>query len=372
MKTPVIVISGFLGSGKTTLLLELIQELHHRKLKPAILMNELGKADVDGMILSQTAGDIPLEKLFDGCICCSKKSEISGSLQGLLALAPDVILVELTGVANPEEVVDAMAEPDLLNKVMLHQIITVVDAEHVLEYNSIFASDKQLVHTLRRQLDVADVIVVNKQDLVTESHLSKVERLVKKHNEHAAIFYALQAKFELESVLRGLAPLHLLAQAPKPFKVLSAVHPHSEPHVRTGSRQGDGQREEHRNEDGHKHRHTHEQAQGNGHSHDHGHSHNHAPQSFSRVQTIYIPIDSENPFSLKKLEKLLKNQGSRILRAKGYVSLSAASDTDASLIQFSGKQLRHERTTYKGPHYLVVIGYDLDEHELLEAWQSIS
>lgn len=352
MKTPVIVISGFLGSGKTTLLLELIQELHRQKLKPAILMNELGKADVDGMILSQTAGDIPLEKLFDGCICCSKKSEISGSLQGLLALAPDVILVELTGVANPEEVVDAMAEPDLLNKVMLHQIITVVDAEHVLEYNSIFASDKQLVHTLRRQLDVADVIVVNKQDLVTEGHLSKVERLVKKHNEQAAIFYALQAKIELESVLRGLAPLHLQAQAPKPFKVLSAVHPHSEPHVRTGSRQGDGQREKH--------------------SHGHGHSHNHAPQSFSRVQTIYIPIDSESPFSLKKLEKLLKNQGSRILRAKGYVSLSAASNTDASLIQFSGKQLRHERTTYKGPYYLVVIGYDLDEHELLEAWQSIS
>lgn len=345
MKTPVIVISGFLGSGKTTLLLELIQEMHRRKLKPAILMNELGKADVDGMILSQTAGDIPLEKLFDGCICCSKKSEISGSIQGLLALAPDVILVELTGVANPEEVVDAMAEPDLLDKVILHNIVTVVDAEHVLEYNSIFSSDKQLVHTLRRQLDVADVIVVNKQDLVSDHHLSKVERLVRKHNEQAAIFYAVQAKIELESVVRGLVPLRLKAKASSPFKVISAPHQPSEPRGRSGSQYG--------------------------HDHGHGHSHDHEHRSFSRVQTIYIPINSESPFSLKKLEKLLKNQGSHVLRAKGYVSLSGASNADASLIQFSGKQLRHERTTYKGPHYLVVIGYDLDEHELLDAWRSI-
>lgn len=360
MKTPVIVISGFLGSGKTTLLLELIQEMHRRKLKPAILMNELGKADVDGMILSQTAGDIPLEKLFDGCICCSKKSEISGSIQGLLALAPDVILVELTGVANPEEVVDAMAEPDLLDKVMLHNIVTVIDAEHVLEYNSIFASDKQLVHTLRRQLDVADVIVVNKQDLVSDHHLSKVERLVRKHNEQAAIFYAVQAKIELESVLRGLTPLRLKAKASSPFKVISAPHQSSEHQGRSGSQHGHG--------DGQKHRHDY--SHGHGHSHDHNHDHEH--RSFSRVQTIYIPISSESPFSLKKLEKLLKNQGSHVLRVKGYVSLSGASHAEASLIQFSGKQLRHERTTYNGPHYLVVIGYDLDEHELLDAWQSIS
>lgn len=363
MKTPIIVISGFLGSGKTTLLLELIQEMHRRKLKPAILMNELGKADVDGMILSQTAGDIPLEKLFDGCICCSKKSEISGSIQGLLALAPDVILVELTGVANPEEVVDAMAEPDLLDKVMLHNIVTVVDAEHVLEYNSIFASDKQLVHTLRRQLDVADVIVVNKQDLVSDHHLSKVERLVRKYNEQAAIFYAVQAKIELESVVRGLTPLRLKAKASSPFKVISTPHQPLEHQGRSGSQHG--HRNDHVHGNGHSHDHNH--GLGQGHSHDHDHEH----RSFSRIQTIYIPINSESPFSLRKLEKLLKNQGSHVLRAKGYVSLSGASNAEASLIQFSGKQLRHERTTYKGPHYLVVIGYDLDEHELLDAWRSI-
>lgn len=381
MKTPVIVISGFLGSGKTTLLLKLIQELHRRKLKPAILMNELGKADVDGMTLSQTAGDIPMEKLFDGCICCSKKSEISGSIQGLLSLAPDVILVELTGVANPEEVVDAMAEPDLLDKVMLHNIVTVVDAEHVLEYNSIFASDKQLVHTLRRQLDVADVIVVNKQDLVSDQHLSKVERLVRKHNEQAAIFYAVQAKIELESVVRGLTPLRLKAKASRPFKVISAPHQPSEHQGRSSGSQH-GHRNDHGHENGHRDANGHDHENGFSDSHDDGHKHRpdhsharhdheHAHRSFSRVQTIYIPINSESPFSLKKLEKLLKKQGSHVLRAKGYVSLSGASNADASLIQFSGKQLRHERTTYKGPYYLVVIGYDLDEHELLEAWRSI-
>ena len=93
MKTPVIILSGFLGSGKTTLLLELIKQAYGRQLKPAILMNELGKADVDGRILAEATKDVPLEKLFDGCICCSKKSEINGSLEALLALAPDVIIV---------------------------------------------------------------------------------------------------------------------------------------------------------------------------------------------------------------------------------------------------------------------------------------
>lgn len=73
MKIPVIVLIGFLGSGKTTLLLRLIEEAKRLGLEPGILMNELGKYDVDGHIISDFNPGIAVEKLLDGCICCSKK-----------------------------------------------------------------------------------------------------------------------------------------------------------------------------------------------------------------------------------------------------------------------------------------------------------
>ncbi|MNI16875.1 putative metal chaperone YciC [compost metagenome] len=323
MKTPVIVISGFLGSGKTTLLLKLIQEVHRRGIKPAILMNELGRQDVDGHILSQATDGLIMEKLLDGCICCSKKSEISNAITTLLSQSPDVILIELTGVANPEEVVDEMAEPRLLNEVFLQRIITVIDAENVLEYNSIFSSDKQLVHTLRRQIEVADIVIVNKRDLINDSHLSKVVKLVEKHNDKARIFTTIQTQVDFIPLLDGLQPLNLPAKKSSPFNMLS--------------------------------RHSH---------HNDGHKQNHT--SFSRIQTVYIPLQQNMPLSLRKIEKFLKSWGNQILRAKGYVSVNSSSDI--LLIQFAGKQIQWEPSSYKGPQYIVIIGFNLDSVTLMEAW----
>lgn len=325
MRTPVIVISGFLGSGKTTLLLNLIQEITHRGIKPAILMNELGKQDVDGYILSHATDQLMIEKLLDGCICCSKKSEISNSIKSLLSTAPDVILVELTGVANPEEVVDEMSEPELLEEVFLQKIITIIDAENVLEYNSIFSSDKQLVHTLRRQIEVADIVVINKKDLVNEAHLFKVIKLVNKHNDQARIFNTIHAQVDPNPLLDGLKPLRLPVKASpaSAFKVLS------------------------------------------NHSHHHG---EHEHKSFSRIQTVYIPIEKNTVLSLRKTEKFLKSWGNQIVRAKGYVTLNSSSDS--SLIQYAGKQLRCEPSGYSGPHYIVIIGFEINEAALIEGWES--
>lgn len=339
MKTPVIILSGFLGSGKTTLLLELIKQAYGRQLKPAILMNELGKADVDGRILAEATKDVPLEKLFDGCICCSKKSEITGSLEGLLALAPDVIIVELTGVANPEEVVDAMAEPELLDKVRLHRIVTVIDGENALDYNSIFASDKQLVHTLRRQMSVADVILLNKTDLISPSQLTKVTQIIRKHNDMASIYNTVQAKIEGDFILEGLLPLQLSARSASRLKVVSAAHQHQ--HSTASSVHRQGKEQDHQDN-----------------------------ASFSRIQSIYLPVIQSAGFSLRELGKFLKAQGSQVLRAKGYLPVSGGSG-DATLIQYAGKQLRYESSTYRGPHYLVVIGYELDEQKLLTQWTAL-
>ncbi|UUZ78801.1 hypothetical protein LJK88_26340 [Paenibacillus sp. P26] len=110
-----------------------------------------------------------IQKLLDGCACCSKNSELANGLNKLQQQKPDVIFIELTGVANPEEIADALAEPVLLRSMQLKQIITVLDSENVLDCNSVFSSDKQLVHTLRRQIETADFIIVNKTDLVSSA-----------------------------------------------------------------------------------------------------------------------------------------------------------------------------------------------------------
>ncbi|MEK5645649.1 MULTISPECIES: GTP-binding protein [Paenibacillus] len=179
-KVPVVIIGGFLGSGKTTLLLRLLQEARLRQLKTAVLMNELGQFDVDGGLVLSDLPDASVERLLDGCICCSKKSEVTQYVRRLLDRNPDVLFIELTGVANPEEVTDCLTEPQLLNHIELKHIITILDAEWVLEYNSIFNTDRQLVHTLRRQMEVADTVLVNKSDLVSFTHLSKIEKAIKK------------------------------------------------------------------------------------------------------------------------------------------------------------------------------------------------
>ncbi|WP_025680377.1 CobW family GTP-binding protein [Paenibacillus massiliensis] len=367
-KTPVIIISGFLGSGKTTLLLKLLRTLRASKIKPAILMNELGKADVDGRIITEAEQDLPLERLFDGCICCSKKSEIAGSLQSLLALAPDVILVELTGVANPEEVIDTMFEPTLHHKITLHKIITVLDAEHVLEYSSIFSSDRELVHTLRRQLEIADIVLVNKQDLVPHAQLSKVERLIRKHNGQANIFHTIHGEFKQGVVTEGLVPKDLQASRPSgssgsnkssfsgtsgtsgtsntPTKSMASS---TSPAISTSSAFKVVST----------HRHD---------SRDSTRSGRQVQTSFSRIQTIMVPISKQTPISLQKLAKWLKSKGHRVLRAKGYVPLEHSSPP--SLVQFAGRHLRQEQTSYQGDYYLVIIGFELDENSLLSEWKT--
>ena len=173
---PVVVLSGFLGSGKTTLLLRLLKHANDNGLRASVLMNEVGKVDVDGVLVSSSTANQIMESITEGCLCCTKKSELAGCLERLALQRPDVIVIELTGVANPEEIAEAMTEPSIIGKVTLHRIITVLDAEHALDYDRIFSSDRELVRTLRKQIEVADSVIANKADLISDRTKAKVER----------------------------------------------------------------------------------------------------------------------------------------------------------------------------------------------------
>lgn len=342
MKIPVVVLSGFLGSGKTTLLIKLLEEAAARGLKPGVLMNELGKRDIDGELIARSSSiRFPLEKMLDGCICCTKKDEIQAALTGLLHQEPDLLLLELTGVANPEEIVEQLAEPALRSKLYLHRVITLVDAEHALEYNSIFASDKQLVRTLRCQLSAADDLIINKTDLVPPAYNRKVTEMVRKYNAEGRVHYAVNADIPLASFFTALHPL------PRRTPVAAVISGVAGPDR--------GARSPFRVVQTHQHSPADPASAQN------------APTSFSRINAISLPIREPLQLPASRLERFIKKWNPGLLRAKGYVRFSQPEKT-AYLMQYSGKRFNWEAMDYDGPLYLVLIGYRLPERTIAEEW----
>lgn len=343
-KVPVIVLSGFLGSGKTTLLLQLLHEARSRGLRPAVLMNELGSKDVDGEIINEMIPGQIVEKLMDGCICCSKKSEITGSVQQLLRTQPDILVIELTGVANPEEIADSLTEPFLLNRVEMKKIITLLDAENVLDYNSIFASDRELVHTLRRQIEVADLIVVNKIDLVTSTQLNKIEKAIQKQNALSPILYTTRSRIDTSKLFEGITTQERKEQAfNNRFQTIKPI-------TRTAVKELEAQ-------DTRSEQETHQ------------HKHENTAMSFSRVKTFTLLLKPTERVTTKQLEHFLKQWGEQLLRAKGFLTL--AGDDEMIRMQFSGKRPEWQATDYHGEPYLVFIGLDLDQAKVEKEWYKL-
>lgn len=336
---PAIVLSGFLGSGKTTLLLRLLEASLHKGWKPAILMNELGKRDVDGVGLSSLGKELGIQKLLDGCVCCSLKQELAGKLKELLLLKPDILFIELTGVANPEEVALALSESsDLITRVKLHKVITVLDAEHILEYNSWLDTDLQLVRTLRRQIETADLLILNKVDLVKADKLVKIEKEIRKQNAHSLLIHAEHNVMNLELILGEI-------EADQGATVRTRfMRPGRSPLVKKKDIAID---------------------RGNA-----AVPVTQSAPSFSRLSTISLQLPTSCNVTPKEIEKFLGNQGNNLLRAKGYVRI--ARKNKHYLLQYAGKRVTWEPAAhYDGDSYLVLIGLDISEQNTLESWEQL-
>lgn len=340
MKIPVIILSGFLGSGKTTLLLSLLKESKVRGLNPGVVMNELGKRDVDGYILQEHTGTT-VTKLLDGCVCCSRKEDLADSLAVLLRGRPDAIYIELTGVADPEEIAKTLQESYLQERVELHYTITLLDAENALEYNSRLSSDKQLVRTLRKQLSSADLIIVNKSDLVEPETLWRIEKAVRKQNTEAEIVYTHYSEINLSPILSGIVPRKIVAstpqRAPQAFKGATLRQINSD--------QGGTAVKELHEEESH--------------------------SSFSQVTaiTLTMPQVLTTMPSKEKLEAFFLEWGDSLLRAKGHILLSE--QEPVQLVQYAGMRTSWEPSSYPGMPYVVFIGMNLNEELLADRWSAL-
>jgi G3E family GTPase len=190
---PVTVLTGFLGAGKTTLLNRILSERHGKKL--AVIENEFGEVGVDNQLVIQSEEE--LFEMNNGCICCSVRGDLIRILGRLLKRKDrlDGILIETTGLANPAPVAQTFFTDDEMRRSFrLDGIVTVVDAKHVAAH--LDSGDESV-----KQLAFADVVLLNKTDLVSARDLDALEERIRGINAVAALHRTRECDVPLERVL---------------------------------------------------------------------------------------------------------------------------------------------------------------------------
>ena len=221
-KIPTTVITGFLGAGKTTLVRHLLAHAPKGK-RIALIINEFGDLGVDKDILAgcgdETCREEDMIELSNGCICCTVADEFIPTMQALLARPEkfDHIVIETSGLALPQPLIRAFNWPEIKAQVTIDGIVTVADASALAEGR--FASDEAAVDAQRRQdemldhetplgelfedqLSVADLVIINKADLVDAAMLAKVEANIRAElRPGVAVIHARNGHVDIAALL---------------------------------------------------------------------------------------------------------------------------------------------------------------------------
>jgi G3E family GTPase len=282
-RIPLTILAGFLGSGKTTLLNNILRADHGVRI--AVLVNDFGAINIDSQLIVGVEGDTI--SLSNGCICCSIRGDLIEATEKLLARPdlPEYIIIETSGVSDPAQVAHTFTHTALARRVRLDSVLTVIDAEQIgtlKDEHALLALD---------QVGIADIVIVNKVDLVNDDERAAVRAWIHEISPRARILETTYGDVPMPLVLGvgAFDPARLDTRTPR------EVHVHG------------------------------------GEAHDHDHPHDHT-LVFS---TWYW--QSEQPVSLKALKRLVNDLPESIYRAKGVFHLADQPDKRA-VFQMVGKR----------------------------------
>jgi G3E family GTPase len=343
-KIPVTVLTGYLGAGKTTLLNRILSEPHGKKY--AVIVNEFGEIGIDNDLV--VGADEEVFEMNNGCICCTVRGDLVRILDGLMRRKGkfDAIIVETTGLADPAPVAQTFfIDENVGKKTRLDAVVTVADAKWLTERLKDAPEAKN-------QIAFADVILLNKTDLVSRDELADVEARIRGINPYARVHKTQRAQIPLNEVLgRNAFDLDRILDIEPDF-LESDDHDHDHHHD-------------------HDHGHHH-------HDHDHGHKHAHGGLKHYHDEDMQsISLNTDKPLNPDKffpwVQELVQTEGPNILRCKGILSFK---DDDRRFV-FQGVHMildgDHQRPWQDGEKRqsrAVFIGRNLPGKKITEGFES--
>lgn len=320
-KIPVTVLTGYLGAGKTTLLNRILTEDHGKKF--AVIVNEFGEIGIDNDLVVDA--DEEVFEMNNGCICCTVRGDLIRILEGLMRRKGkfDAILVETTGLADPAPVAQTFfVDADVQKETRLDAIVTVADAK--------FLADRlKDAPEAKNQIVFADVILLNKTDLVSKAELEEVEARIRGLNPYAKLYRTNKCDVPLDAVLdrRAFELDRILELDPDFLTVDEHDHDHEHGHHHHGHHEhGHHEHEGHDcgpgcDHEDHKHGHHDHDHHDHGHAHDH---HDHAPKVIhdEEVRSVAFKLDGpvDPDLFLPWINEVVQRDGPDILRSKGILA----------------------------------------------------
>ena len=324
-KIPVTVLTGYLGAGKTTLLNRILSEPHGKRY--AVIVNEFGEIGIDNELV--VGADEEVFEMNNGCICCTVRGDLIRIIEGLMKRKGkfDAIIVETTGLADPAPVAQTFfVDEDVQKVARLDAVVTVADAKWL-------SARLRDAPEAKNQIAFADVIILNKTDLVSPAELREVEARIRAINPYARLHRAQKCNVEIAEVLERRAfDLERILDIEPEFLTV----------------------DEHDHEHDHDHAHHHHEHHGLKHFHD---------EDMQSISARYEGDLDPNKF-MPWINQLTQALGPSILRCKGIVALKG--DPKRFVFQgvhmmLDGEPQREWKPDEKRESKVVFIGRDLDE-----------
>ncbi|WP_034991500.1 CobW family GTP-binding protein [Beijerinckia mobilis] len=298
-KIPVTVLTGYLGAGKTTLLNRILSEDHGQKF--AVIVNEFGEIGIDNDLV--VGADEEVFEMNNGCICCTVRGDLIRIIEGLMKRRGkfDAIIVETTGLADPAPVAQTFfVDADVENAARLDAVVTVADAKWL-------AARLKDAPEAKNQIAFADVILLNKTDLVTPAELAEVEGRIRAINPYAKLHKTQNCAVPLDAVIgRNAFDLDRILELEPDF-LKADTHDHTH---------------DHGHDHGHNHEHDHHDHDHKG--HDHGHDHGEGLKHYhdEEMQSVSVTLDGavDPDKFLPWLNDYVQKEGISILRSKGILA----------------------------------------------------